>query len=119
MSLERCIKYALKNPIKARGRNSISRFCTILTNGHNSYIGFNSYKTSPLQFKFSKDYERTCTHSEMDALSQATKGPYRDLSGYTMYVARVLGDDTPALAKPCQVCQAAIIYYGVGKVVHT
>jgi tRNA(Arg) A34 adenosine deaminase TadA len=119
MSLERAIKYAKNNPIKARGRNSISRFCAILTDGFTSFIGYNSYKSSPLQVKFSKDSDKSCRHAEVHAISKAIKGAYRDLSGYTLYVARLLASGETGIAKPCEVCNDAIKYYGIGKVEYT
>lgn len=119
MSLDTAIKYAKNNPIKARGRNSISRFCAVLTDGFTSFIGYNSYRTHPLQVRFSKDSDKGCTHAEISAISKAIKGAYRDLSGYTLYVARLLASGEPGLAKPCSVCQEAINYYGIGKVEYT
>lgn len=119
MSLDLAIKHALINPIKARGRNSISRFAAVLTDGSSVFIGTNSYRTFTLQAKFSKNQDRVCRHAEIHALSKAIKGRYRDLSEYTIYVARVLADGSPALARPCEVCESAIKYYGVGKVIHT
>lgn len=116
MSLEKAIKYAKRNPIKSRGRSSIGRFSAVLTNGYRSFIGFNSYKSSTLQAFFSKDPAKVCTHAEIAAIQKAIKGPYRDLSGYTMYVARLLADDSPALAKPCLICMKAIQAVGISDV---
>lgn len=121
MSLEIAIKEALKNPIQRKGRNSISRFAAVLTNHKGkTWIGFNSYRTHPLQYKFSGNSDQICTHAEIAALAKACRnGPYIDLSEYTMYVARVLKDGTPALARPCPVCAGAISEFGVGNVVWT
>lgn len=130
MSLDLAIKYAKKNPIKARGRNSISRFAAVLSDGRTYFVGTNSYRSHTLQAFFSKNQERICRHAEVDAISQAiraksserrfaAKGPYRDLSGYTMYVARVLANGKPALAKPCEICMKAIEYFKVGNLEFT
>ena len=118
MSIELAIKEALKNPIRPRGRNSISRFACILTNGRDTFIGLNSYKSHPLQFKFSKDSQKVCIHSEIAALAKASK-EYTDLSKFKMYVARVLADGTPALARPCCICEGAIREFGITQVYWT
>src|SRR6202012_4019131 len=113
MSLELAIKEALKNPIQKRGRTSISRMATVLVSDYSSFTGLNSYKSHPLQAKFSAKAgfpERICTHSEIKAISKAlayeNRGnlEFSDLSNYRMYIARVLKDDTPALAMPCPGC---------------
>lgn len=122
MSLLQAISYAKRNPIKSRGRSSISRTGSILTNGLRYFYGWNSYKSSRLQAEYAKKAgypERVCTHAEVSAISQATKGKYLDLSEFTLYVARVLYDGTPALAKPCPVCQLCINDYGIQHVEYT
>jgi tRNA(Arg) A34 adenosine deaminase TadA len=119
VSLDLAIKHAEKNPIKSKGRSSISRFAAVLTDGYTTFVGYNSYKSSPLQARFSKNPESVCRHAEVHAIQKAIKGAYRDLSRYTLYVARLLASGKTALAKPCTVCQEAIKYYGIGKVEYT
>lgn len=113
MSLRLAIKIARSNPIKQRGRNSISRFGAVLTNGRTFYYGYNSYKSHPLAKKFSGKEETICIHAELDAIL-AWINEMEDLDKYTMYVARVLKDGSPAIAKPCRACQKALIHFGVG-----
>lgn len=123
MSLELAIKVALRNPILPKGRNSISRFGAVLSGPDGVYTGQNSYKTHPLQFKFSNKHEACHVHAEtaaiLSCIRNSATGSYReidDLSSYDLYVARVLKDGTPALAKPCEFCQQMIIAFNIHNV---
>lgn len=80
--------------------------------------GFNSSKTHPLQAKFSKNEHAIHLHAEVDAIRNALKMGL-DIEGTTMLVARALKDGTPALAKPCEGCQRALVHFGVADVVWT
>jgi tRNA(Arg) A34 adenosine deaminase TadA len=124
MSLELAVRHALQNPIKSRGRTSISRFATVLTNGYNTFIGLNSYKSHPLQARFAIKTgfpEKIHIHSEIAAIAQVARQALipnwaklnPDLSDYRMYIARVLADGSPALARPCPGCMAAITEFGI------
>lgn len=55
-------------------------------------------------------------HAEWNALRQV-RGI--DMSKLTLYSARVLRNDTPAMAKPCIRCQDLLDFLGVGRVVWT
>lgn len=125
MSLELAVRHALKNPIKSRGRTSISRFCTYITNGRSHFLGYNSYKTSPVQAKYAfktGNPMKLHIHSEISALIRSAK-MWRigndDPKDYRMYVARVLADGTPANARPCEGCMAAIAEFGIKEVYWT
>ena len=122
MTLELAVKYALDNPIRPIGRNSISRFASVLSDGRNTFVGFNRYKTHPLQKKFGCNSQSIYVHSEIDAIINAIrelkihryKAQNENLfDDYSMYVARVLGNGTPASAKPCIGCQRALIHFGI------
>lgn len=122
MSLELAVRHALKNPIKSRGRTSISRFCTYITNGRSHFLGYNSYKTSPVQGYWASltgSPLKLHIHSEIAALIRAAK-MWRigndDPKDYKMYIARVLADGSPALARPCPGCMAAITEFGITQV---
>lgn len=78
--------------------------------------GINQRKSHPLQAKFSNHPESIYLHAEIAALVDARS---ENLTGATMYVARVLKDGTPALAKPCKGCQKALISFGLKDVIWT
>lgn len=78
--------------------------------------GINQRKSHPLQAKFSRFPGWSYLHAEIAALVDA-RG--EDLSDATMYIARVLKDGTPALAKPCKGCQKALIAFGLKDVIWT
>lgn len=118
MSLKLAIKHARKNPIKARGRSSISRFGVLLTDGYSHYFGWNSYKTHPFQARHGQDEHKVHQHAEIAAIKKGLNRRVR-FEDYTLYVARVLADGTEANSKPCPGCMAAIIRYGIKKVIHT
>ena len=127
MSLERAVKHALKNPIEAKGRSSISRFGAILSDGFSTYYGWNTYRTHPLQARFAAQTgtpEKIHIHAELSVCIQAAKaslkyGKKSDLSGFKLYVARVLANGKPAMAKPCDSCMAALLEFGVSSVEYT
>lgn len=123
MSLKYAISQALQNPISPIGRNSISRFAAVLTDGNKTYVGWNTYKTHPLQKKFGMNEESVHLHAELAAINGIIRWKAKlcgknydsvtDLSDYKMTIARVLKDGTPAMAMPCEGCQRAIIHYGI------
>jgi deoxycytidylate deaminase len=124
--LELAIKEARLNPIKPIGRNSISRFAAILVGGSRTFIGKNSYRTHPMQKKFGCNESCIHIHAEIDSIVTAMKwiawtqgmryNMVDDLSMCDMYVARVLKDGTPALARPCEGCWRAITAFGIRNV---
>lgn len=121
--LAKAVEAARLNPVRPLGRNSISRFAAILTDGWQTFVGLNSYKTHPLQAKFGSNSKSIHCHAELDAIIQAVRAlaqqsgsSYRDvtnLKGWSMYVARVTGDGKPALAKPCAGCQRALQAFNI------
>lgn len=79
--------------------------------------GFNSGKSHPLQARFGDNPHKIFLHAEMDAIKNALKYGYKDdLEGSTVYVARVLKNGEPALAKPCKGCMTALKFFGVKEV---
>lgn len=74
--------------------------------------GWNSRKTHPLAFRFSRRHDRVCIHAEISALAAARE----PVDGMAMYVARVLKDGSPALAMPCTACQSALAAFGIENV---
>ena len=80
-------------------------------------IGYNQRKTHPLAKKFGKNSEAIYLHAEVDAIINAVRvWGIAALRGSTLKVARVLKNGTPALAKPCEGCQRAIIAFEIGEV---
>lgn len=126
MNLEEAIFHARQNPILPVGRNSISRFAAVLTDGSVQIVGMNSYKTHPLQARFATNEESIHIHSEIAAIQNAIKYLARqsgrhykdvtDLSRWSMSVARVLKDGSPAMACPCEGCWRAISTFRIGDV---
>lgn len=72
-------------------------------------------KTHPLQAYFArqaKNGNKIYLHAEVAALVSCRATPH------TIYVGRLLKDDTPGLSKPCEVCSLAIREAGVAYVVY-
>lgn len=109
--LDYAIAYAMRNPII-----KLPRLCAVLVmpNG-NKYIGYNQLKTHPFQEKFKRNSKSLYLHAEIDAIVNALRAR-PDIRGADMYVARVLKDGTPALAKPCEGCERALIHFGIKNV---
>ena len=79
----------------------------VLTTGENSYSC-----THPLQAKYAVKVglkDKVYLHAEISALSRLKRfhKPHR------IVVERYKDDGSPALAKPCPVCQEAINAYGI------
>jgi tRNA(Arg) A34 adenosine deaminase TadA len=110
--MDRVIQDAIKNPIISRGRTSISRMAAWITDGSEIFEGWNTYKTHPMMYKWSEDHDKICLHAEIAALIQALR-EYSWLYNFDCYIARVLKDNTPALARPCETCLGALTYYEI------
>lgn len=114
--MDKVIAHATHNPITSRGRTSISRMAACITDGVIRQLGWNTYKTHPLMYRFSKDHTKICLHAEIDALVRlSARYGLTDLQdfGFDVYVARVLKDGTTALAKPCGTCMGALVGLGI------
>ena len=109
--LPQAIALAQLNPI-----NKLPKLCAILAtrDGH-IFLGYNRYKTHPLQARFGKNDRAIYLHAEIDAIVQAARGR-SDIRGGRMWVARVLRDGQPALARPCAGCMRALIHFGIEEV---
>lgn len=121
--IDLAIAEARKNPIQPRGRNSISRFAAVLSDGKQTFTAWNSYKTHPLQAKFGSNEQSIHQHCELAVIIKAIRclskqagshySDITDLGGFRMAVARVLKDGTPALARPCIGCQRALEAFSI------
>ena len=129
MTLNQAIRLARARPlIRPKGHNSISRFCAILSSKNLSFVGYNSYHTSPFYLKYNPWCFR---HAELHAVQQALQyftkiqGRRRDdtegisLGNFSLYIARVLVDGSPALAKPCRYCSKCLSDFGIHKIYFT
>lgn len=83
-------------------------------------IGWNSRKTHPLQYAFSKSHLKISLHAEIDAIIDALRThEEKDLNGASIFVARVLRNGSRAIAKPCPICQRALKAYGIRGIYYT
>lgn len=125
-TLNKAIQLARLNPIRPVGRNSISRFAAVLTDGRREFFGWNSYRTHPLQARFGTNAKSVHIHAELSAIIQAIRyhgkqsgkhySDITDLSNYDMFVARVIGNGSIGCAKPCSGCYRAIVSFGIRSV---
>lgn len=119
----------LRKLIIPRGSSSISRMVACLSDGTSTFWGENSYKTHPMVRRFSRNPDRCCTHAELSAIIKAVsyftkitgkrRDSYVSLTRFSMYIARVLADGSPALSKPCPDCSRAIYFYEISNVEYT
>lgn len=90
-------------------------------------IGYNQYKTHPLQKKYGKNKMCTHLHAEICAIKNALRYiQLSDLVNCTLYIARAkYRDETKeqvihGLAKPCvNGCERAISAFGIKRVIYT
>jgi tRNA(Arg) A34 adenosine deaminase TadA len=79
-------------------------------------FGVNKKKTHPLQEHYAKQAmfpKKLYLHAEIAALVKC-----RD-QGHTIWVGRLLQNGTPALARPCPICLAAIKESGIKVIMYT
>lgn len=85
----------------------------VLSIGQNSYV-----KTHPLQARYANQVnepKKVFLHAEIHAITKC-----RDLNqAYKISIFRYHEDGTPAMAKPCKVCQAALSKTKIRIVEHT
>lgn len=89
-------------------------------------IGYNSYKTHPMQKRFSKNIDAIFKHAEVDCIINALRhlDPY-ELERSTLYVYRVkkLSKDhidwSDGYSEPCCGCKQAIKHFNIKKVVYS
>lgn len=107
--LARAISLARANTIS----DGLPRMAAVIMDGKREVSwGWNSRRSHPLQFRFSQRHDKICVHAEVSALAAARE----PVDGMAMYVARVLKDGSPALAKPCSACQSALAAFGIENV---
>ena len=115
--IKQTVELALQMPVKA-SQQRLAAICVdrkgkVLGKGKNSYT-----RTHPLQKHFAIvagiSEEKMFIHAELSAMLRC-----RDKEIHTIYVARVLKDDTISLARPCAACMKALKAFGVEKVIYT
>jgi tRNA(Arg) A34 adenosine deaminase TadA len=86
-------------------------------------IGVNSYKSDPMQAKYSKNEHAIYLHAEIAALKKAKKLlTNEELRKSEVYVVRrktTNGIFCDGLAKPCVGCQRALDIHGITKIHYT
>lgn len=112
--LTHAIELALTNPYSGH----LPRMGAVLANrGGLLGVGYNRLKSHPLQAKFSGRPGAIYLHAEIDAVVSALRDfSMPEIEGSTLYVARVLKNGQPGLAKPCPGCQRAIMHFGIANV---
>lgn len=108
--IHRATQMARLNPVAG-----LPKMAAILLANKRLFLGYNSRKTHPLAKKFGKNSDAVCLHAEIDAIRTCTAQGVSPEGG-TMWVARVLKNGQPALAKPCPGCQAALVAFGIKEV---
>lgn len=92
------------------------RLGAILTQGPNILsLGVNKLKTHPL----SRPHKRKKGHSIHAELDAIIGVPRHHLQRATMYVARLLADGSPGMAKPCFPCHSLLTEVGIERVIYT
>lgn len=89
-------------------------------------VGYNSYKTHPLQKRFSKNIEAIFKHAEVDCIVNALRHVDSiDLERSNLYVYRVKKltkdhiDWSDGYSEPCSGCKQAINHFKIKKVVYS
>ena len=117
MCMETALDLARRNPVQ-----DLPRMAAVILNkrGHIVSYGMNSRKSDPLAAKYGRHPDAVYPHAELAAIKAAlTVISVDELRDCTLYVARVLKNGEPAMARPCTGCQRAISEFGIGNVVWT
>lgn len=81
----------------------------LVKRGRIEYVGYNRYKTHPLQLQYGKCKEAIYLHAEIDCLRKAGKRA----KGMDMVIVRIKANGDLGLAKPCEGCARAIKFFGI------
>lgn len=113
--LDLAVHHARQNPII-----KLPQMAAVIVRRNVIAIGYNSLKSHPLAARFGRHDEAIYLHAEVDAIKNALRfcRP-NELAGCSMYVARVLKNGEPALAKPCKGCVRALATFGIEDVYWT
>lgn len=112
---ERFINYALF--IAKLSKHRRHKVGAIITKGSRILsVGINKVKTHPLQHNTHTKKHGKSIHAELSAILGLSTNQRR---GSTIYVARLLADESYGLAKPCSYCMALIEEVEIKKVVWT
>lgn len=91
---------------------------TYSKNGRVLGVAFNNYeKSHPIQQHFANlvgEPHKFFLHAEVSAILKSGKNKI-----HRIYIERYGNSGNPLLAKPCKVCEAAILAYGINVVEHT
>lgn len=88
----------------------------IRKNGNTVAVGVNYNINDPAFLDNDVAAEHAAVHAEVAALNACKK---MNLSGATLYVARINKNGEPRMSKPCARCQKAIRERGIKKVIYT
>ena len=111
-TLQNLIEIAAAGPVVARAKVAAA---LVNRRGQLVSLAHNQYKTHPLQARFSYRPGAIYLHAEIACIAQFLRSrPMAGLQNHTLLVARTWKDGTPALAKPCSGCQAAIAAFNIG-----
>ena len=92
-----------------------AKHCCLLVDGKNQMsTGYNTYTTHPAMHKVDKN--KIFLHSEVAAIMSVQ---HRDLTGGTMYVAKVSSANLVGMSRPCYICMQVARMFGIKKVVYT
>lgn len=81
-------------------------------------LGWNQYKSHPLQAKYADHPDKIYLHAEIDAIANSLRryrgiNGVRLLEGSSMYIFRFNKNMSLGLAKPCVGCQRAIRAFNI------
>lgn len=113
------LQYALESARSHDYAKSLDyQLCAVIVSGGRILsVGFNKHNTNGLTERY-KIKDHTCSvHAEIAAVAKARKKIR--LEGSKIYVVRIHRDGTPAMAKPCEMCQHVLFNYGIKKAIFT
>lgn len=122
--MHKFLKLALREASKHEYDEQLAfRLCAVIVSGGNILsIGYNSMSRGGF-VQFLEQYDTSDrpfinTHAEIDAILRARNKI--DLTGCKVYIARLKRrGDLIGMAKPCEICQAALFRYGIRRAYYT
>jgi tRNA(Arg) A34 adenosine deaminase TadA len=83
-------------------------------------VGWNSYKSHPMQARYGRHEMAICTHAEVAAISNALRNlTNEEVANSDLYVARITRTGDVGIAKPCEGCDRVIKKFKIRNVFWT
>lgn len=111
--INRALHYAAQVTYRRRHAAIVVKSGRVLAHANNKFHNVPHHYNDRI---FNDHYTRISTHAEIAALRNL---PPETIRGCTIYVGRVLKNNTPGLSRPCPRCEQTLRQLGVKRVIYS